>query len=720
MTVRYILLFIHCFKSRSSDDRPEKQLLGIVNLRLTRNKHAVMMMMMMTGYKVKPISLYCVFFNKRKGICDQKGNEKSFLENAYCQNQMKWVGYQKREEKGGTMRTKTKANRVIDIALSEEKAYFPGETIAGSILVHPKSQVKVKPITVKFIGEINLSFKEKETIQLFQLQKVIQINEGKSKILEAKLYSYPFKFTVPDTLPSALEVRTIIELSAVLDRPMMPETLCPKVEYPLTILELIDVTEPPYSSHQEVFKDGVTYSHGTCSIRLSTQRRGYTRGETIPVNLVVNTPKDFVKKDALQVDLIRKIKLNTARNTLETEELLKSNKFDLNIIGPYNFSQSITSHFLLRATPPTAHYKSLSVRYMIKARLLADKKTAICTVEAPITVGTWPRADIPIDDDEDEDIINQIGEIMISDDEEEQQQEKRHDSVASRANRNSIKSTHSLNNNNYTSNNNNNNNNNTTFTTSNSNTNITPAITTTINVERTNSIESHTSNGSRSSVHSWRSSTSSDPRHSMMQDHHQKNRNTLPVNPYPNGYLNRSTSTPDLQAPPTHLQNRSTTYYPQSSTHVQQQQYYYSSAPSQQQQQQQQQTYLGHRSSNSLQGISVYPNESLPPPSYVQQHRRLGSYDQRHSTMNTNLPTPPLDPAVPNHTLTFQPSPSQQHTGLNTPPVDSVNATKGIIYDSDDDDSDDSDDDLLAIIERKKKREARELRKRQVLYSVVE
>jgi hypothetical protein len=29
------------------------------------------------------------------------------------------------------MRTKTKANRVIDIALSEEKAYFPGETIAG-------------------------------------------------------------------------------------------------------------------------------------------------------------------------------------------------------------------------------------------------------------------------------------------------------------------------------------------------------------------------------------------------------------------------------------------------------------------------------------------------------------------------------------------------------------------------------------------------------------
>jgi hypothetical protein len=416
---------------------------------------------------------------------------------------------------------------------------------------------------------------------------------------------------------------------------------------------------------------------------------------------------------------------------LEKEEVLKSNKFDLNIIGPYNFSQSITSQFLLRATPPTAHYKSLDVRYMIKARLLADKKTAICTVEAPITVGTWPRADIPIDDDEDEDIVNQMGEMMISDDEEEERhgntdKPMNHDSTGGSLNRKSVKSTHAAYND-YTNNNTNFTTNtiNTTSTTPNNyNTNMT-----TINVERANSIESHTSNRSRGSAHSWRSSVSSDPRHSTIQDY-QVHRNTLPVNPYPNGYLNRSSSTPDLQAiqmttPPTHLQNRSTTYYSQPPAHAQQQ--YYPSPPPSSQQQQQQQSYLGHRSSNSLQGIPVYPNE--PPSPHVQQqhqqHRRLGSYDQRYSSINNipnnNLPTPPLDSSVPNHTLTFRPSPSQQYTGLSTPPVDGVNATKGMMYDSDDDeDDDDSDDDLLAIIERKKKREARELRQRQVLYSVVE
>lgn len=73
-------------------------------------------------------------------------------------------------------------------------------------MVQPKSSIKVKPIIVKFTGEINLAIKEKEVIQLFQLETVIAINE-KAKTLEAKLYKFPFEFTVPDNLPSAMEVK---------------------------------------------------------------------------------------------------------------------------------------------------------------------------------------------------------------------------------------------------------------------------------------------------------------------------------------------------------------------------------------------------------------------------------------------------------------------------------------------------------------------------------
>lgn len=67
--------------------------------------------------------------------------------------------------------------------------------------------MKVNPIIVKFSGAIYIAAKEKEVIPLFQTCKLVPINEGKSKILEAKQHSFPFEFVVPDSLPSAMDVK---------------------------------------------------------------------------------------------------------------------------------------------------------------------------------------------------------------------------------------------------------------------------------------------------------------------------------------------------------------------------------------------------------------------------------------------------------------------------------------------------------------------------------
>lgn len=120
---------------------------------------------------------------------------------------------------------KPRTNKVIDIVLSEEKYYFPGETIrgkthhlfhstnsiffffiSGSVIVRPKNTIKVNSIIIKFQGSILVSGKEKEVIPLFQERKSIAVNNGKSKILEAKQYKFPFEFVVPDDLPSVLDV----------------------------------------------------------------------------------------------------------------------------------------------------------------------------------------------------------------------------------------------------------------------------------------------------------------------------------------------------------------------------------------------------------------------------------------------------------------------------------------------------------------------------------
>lgn len=82
----------------------------------------------------------------------------------------------------------------------------------GSVIVKPKSSIKANPILVKFSGAIFISVKDKEVIPLFQSSKSLPINDGKSKVLEAKTYSFPFEFVVPDNLPSAMDVSLMLYL----------------------------------------------------------------------------------------------------------------------------------------------------------------------------------------------------------------------------------------------------------------------------------------------------------------------------------------------------------------------------------------------------------------------------------------------------------------------------------------------------------------------------
>lgn len=93
---------------------------------------------------------------------------------------------------------------------------------------------------------------------------------------------------------------------------MMPESLCPKIEYPVLVLEYVDVTKDNFARPLEKQKQVVT-SLIKCHTKLSIPRTGFTRGETIPVNIVVNTFQTFVKKEALVVDLVRKVKISTAK-----------------------------------------------------------------------------------------------------------------------------------------------------------------------------------------------------------------------------------------------------------------------------------------------------------------------------------------------------------------------------------------------------------------------
>ena len=60
---------------------------------------------------------------------------------------------------------------------------------------------------------------------------------------------------------------------------MMPESLCPKLEYPVSVMEYVDVTKDNFTKTIEKQKEVLTSNNGKCHAKLSVPRSGYTRGK---------------------------------------------------------------------------------------------------------------------------------------------------------------------------------------------------------------------------------------------------------------------------------------------------------------------------------------------------------------------------------------------------------------------------------------------------------
>lgn len=432
---------------------------------------------------------------------------------------------------------------------------------------------------------------------------------------------------------------------------------------------------------------------------------------------------------------------------MDEEHVLKSSKFDLNIIGPYNFSQSITSQILIPSTPPTIRYKDrvLRVHYKIRAQLFTEaKKTPNILLELPVVIGTWPRADVPIDDDDDDDIIQNMGELMISDaidddvwmrQQEELEFTRHSHSSFTLNNTPSPTSTISMK---YSQSYYNTNNNNSNSATATANANAAAAAA---------ALKRSGSNNSLGSVSSWRSQSTSDPRLSAATSPTSITGSVLSNNTIPdyqrntlglkmtNGYLNRSSSTPDLLSnppptpSPTLQQNQSNNTRARVIDPTIRSSYYEPQINNS--------SGLSHRSTKSLHSIHH------PSHHQQQQHRRIGSDEFNVSpTSSSSFSVSPIpqnnEPDVPSHTLMFLSSSTTQQRRASPPRIitqqrkyiDSLDETfdSGSYLDDDDDDDDDdedededSDDDLFAIIEKKKRREEKEQKKRQrMMYTLTE
>ncbi|KAI8575614.1 hypothetical protein K450DRAFT_260923 [Umbelopsis ramanniana AG] len=335
------------------------------------------------------------------------------------------------------MRKQAKFNKNFNVRLDEDKFYFPGERIRGTVSVFPTKPTRTNHIRVIFKGEIASLLKDKESITLFNKVKILPISKddessAKSHILEAKSHTFPFDFLVPEdiALPSSMEVfkygRIRYTLIAIHDKPMVPESLSPKATYNVPILEHIDISVPEYTRPTE--KSVSTTLEGVedrrkITVKANIPRYGYTRGDIVPLNLSIGHHSPFSREKGIKVEFVRVGHFSSNRQMVANEITLRTSESNINIYGPYNFSQSLTEQIMIpTSTPPTIDKKGKIIYINYKVRVTVNlnskhsaKRQNIVTVELPIVVGTWPRAAVPID--EDDEWIDGMDSMMLSDEE---------------------------------------------------------------------------------------------------------------------------------------------------------------------------------------------------------------------------------------------------------------------------------------------------------------
>ncbi|CAO3608729.1 unnamed protein product [Cunninghamella blakesleeana] len=243
--------------------------------------------------------------------------------------------------------------------------------------------------------------------------------------MEPKLYSIPFEVIVPEDikLPSTMDfnkkVKVKYTLVAIHDKPMVPESLCPKVEYPVHILDFIDTEDEKLQITIEKLHH-TTISNlipeKVCNVHASIPKYGFTRGDIIPLSIVINHCEVFALPKAIEINLIRIIEVRNNKTNFKQEDILTSVHADLYIKSPSTPSQTIKRQLLIpSSTPPSIQFRDDLLRIEYKVRVTSQlvlpgtqnkPNEGISIMNLPVIVGTWPRASIPIDDDDDDDNNN--------------------------------------------------------------------------------------------------------------------------------------------------------------------------------------------------------------------------------------------------------------------------------------------------------------------------
>ncbi|KAI8330768.1 hypothetical protein BC941DRAFT_506167 [Chlamydoabsidia padenii] len=355
-------------------------------------------------------------------------------------------------------RLKLNNKKEFYIDLDENKYYFPGDLVKGTVVLNLDKTAKTNHIRITLTGQVNAegssnssstttssstSSGNNNNIQILALPSlyVAKAPINKTHVLAAQSHRFPFEFQLPtkDPLPSSLKLkknRIRYMLTAVHDRPLVPGILARQTKKELRVLERIDITRPEYGARSHVVKsvtgdeedDGTKKKKNSNSNRkkknikagLTLPRYAVVRGDILPLEIQLDHYRGFAREEAIKIELIRRIYNGKNRCNMSEQKSIKT--FMLGIKIPENTCHQ-TIHTKLSIptdTPPTVSSESgriLAVDYAIRATInlndplfslgtlttYRQRQQYIVNLESNLLVGTYPLPNVSIDDDNDDD-----------------------------------------------------------------------------------------------------------------------------------------------------------------------------------------------------------------------------------------------------------------------------------------------------------------------------
>lgn len=208
-------------------------------------------------------------------------------------------------------------------------------------------------------------------------------------------------------------------LLATLKRPFVPAPLAPEDTREISVVEKIDVSNPEYD-HPVPEQDDQVMVDGT-TLTVGIPKAAFVRGDIMPVSIKVQCAEDFGKADAIRVALVRRFHLfGKGRRELLGEENAREPIYrDLiaNSDNDHSYESTIKM-FIPPASPPTtgSSGRILRVEYIVQVSVDMNlarkndgdwKSSLVVQKELPVIIGTTPRADISIDDEDDEEVCEE-------------------------------------------------------------------------------------------------------------------------------------------------------------------------------------------------------------------------------------------------------------------------------------------------------------------------